>query len=227
MHASKPFLILVLSLLPTMAVPTGGSGVDDPIDGSVSGTEAMARLRNGEILVENIRTGEPGGAARVQALMHSDLQELWGYIASCDSVFKYVKGLRQCELLGVEHGLNSDTTKLRQVVKKSWVIPGIDYIIEVRRQPPNRIDFKLIEGNLKALEGGWRFNVLPDEQGIVVTHEVRVQPDFPAPRWLIRRSMRKDVPDMLACLRGLTHGSGDFPRSEDLKRCPRKQRRKQ
>ncbi len=204
-----------------MVLPADGAGCDDPIDGSVASAKAMARLRNGEILVANIHTGEPGGAARAQILMHSDLQELWVYIASCDSVFKYVKGLRQCELLGVEHGLNSDTTKLHQVVKKSWVIPMIDYIIEVRRQPPDRIDFNLIEGNLKALEGGWRFNVLPDEQGIVVTHEVRVQPDFPTPRWLIRRSMRKDVPDMLACLRGLTDGSGDFPRSEDLKRCPK------
>ena len=204
-----------------MVLPADSSAGDDPIDGTVSSAEAMARLRKGEILVEDARIGEPGGAARVQTLMHSDLQELWGFIASCDSVFKYVKGLRECELLNEEYGTNSDTTRLRQVVKKSWVIPAIDYIIEVRRQPPDRIDFKMIEGNLKALEGGWRFNVLPDEQGIVVTHEVRVQPDFPAPRWLIRRSMRKDVPDMLACLRGLTDGSGDFPRSEDLKRCPK------
>ena len=126
----------------------------------------------------------------------------------------------------MEHGQNSDTSKLRQVVKKSWVIPMIDYIIEVRRQPPYRIDFKLVEGNLKALEGGWRFNVLPDEQGIVVTHEVRVQPGFPTPRWLIRRSMRKDVPDMLACLRGLTRGSGEFSSLRDLKRCPKQKRGK-
>ena len=203
-----------------MVLPAGGSGSDDPIDGTVAGTEAMARLRKGEILVQDARTGEPGGAARVQALMHGNMQELWAYIASCDSVFRYVKGLRECELLNVETGPNSDTTRIRQVVKKSWVIPRIDYVIEVRRQPPDRIDFKLIEGNLKALEGGWRFNVLPDEQGVVVTHEIRVQPDFPAPRWLIRRSMRKDIPDMLACLRGLTNGSGEFSGSRDLKRCP-------
>lgn len=220
MQYTKPFLILVLALLPVMVLPTDSTGSDDPIDGSVSSAEAMARLRKGEILVADIHTGEPGGAARAQILMHSGLQELWGFIASCDSVFKYVKGLKECALLVVEQGRNWDTTKLRQVVKKSWIIPRIDYIIEVRRQPPNRIDFKLIEGNLEALEGGWRFDLLPDEQGIVVTHEVRVQPDFPVPRWLIRRSMRKDVPDMLACLRGLTHGSGEFSRSEDLKRCP-------
>ncbi len=226
MHASKPFLILVLSLLPTMAVPTGGSGVDDPIDGSVSGTEAMARLRNGEILVENIRTGEPGGATRVQALMYSDVRELWGFVASCDSVFKYAKGMRECTLLYMEHGTDSDTSRIRQIVDKGWVVPRIEYIIEVRRQPPDRIDFKLIEGNLQVLEGGWRFNVLPDEQGIVVTYEVRVQPGFPAPRWLIRRSMRKDAPDMLACLRGLTRGSGEFPSSRDLKRCPKQKREK-
>ena len=226
MQYTKPFFILVLCLFPTTVLPTDSFAGDNPIDGTVSSTEAMARLRKGETLVEDARTAEVGGAARVQTLMHNNLKELWGFIASCDMTFKYVKGLKTCELLSVEHGVNVDTATLHQVVKRSRIIPKIDYIMEVHRQPPGRIDFKLIEGNLQVMEGGWRFNVLPDEQGIVVTHEVRVQPGFPAPRWLIRRSMRKDIPDMLACLRGLTRGSGEFPSSRDLKRCPKQRRGK-
>ena len=44
------------------------------------------------------------------------------------------------------------------------------------------------------------------------------------PRWVVRRSMRDDIPDMLACLRGLIDASGEWDRDRDLKRCPRKGR---
>jgi ribosome-associated toxin RatA of RatAB toxin-antitoxin module len=197
----------------------------DPVDGSVSSAQGMERLVRGEVLVENVRTDEAGGSVRVQALLHSDLGEIWAYVASCESVFEYVEGLRDCELLKVVEGYGSDTTILRQVVKKSWIIPKIEYTMEVRRQPPGRIDFKLIEGDLKVMEGGWRFNSLPGQEGTVVTHEIRVQPAFPVPRWLIRRSMGKDIPDMLACLRGLTDGSGNHSRDDDLWRCPKQRKR--
>ena len=81
-------------------------------------------------------------------------------------------------------------------------------------------------GDLKSMEGGWRFQGGENEDGIVVTHEIRVRPKLPVPRWLLRRSMRKDVPDMLACLRGLTNGSGLLSREKDLGRCPRQKKKK-
>jgi hypothetical protein len=63
----------------------------------------------------------------------------------------------------------------------------------------------LVEGNLKAMEGSWDFIVMP--QGVVVSHEIRVQPAVPAPRFVVRRLMRKGMPEMLACIRGLAGGS--------------------
>jgi hypothetical protein len=90
----------------------------------------------------------------------------------------------------------------------------------VRREPYTRVDFRLLEGNLKAIQGEWRFTELEEGAGLLVTHAIQVQPSFPVPRWMIRRNMRRDLPDMLACLRGLTGGSGDLPQDADLARCP-------
>lgn len=196
----------------------GLANTEDMIEGAVSSPDLMARLLQGEIIVENIRLGDSGGSVRVQAYMPVDLQKLWDYIASCVSVFEYVDGLEACELISVRKEADADISIVHQAVDKSWLIPRIDYTIEVRRQPFSRVDFKLVEGDLKAMEGGWRFVAANDGAGIVVTHEIRVQPSFPVPRWLVRRSMRQDIPDMLACLRGLT---GDFNRDSDLKRCPK------
>jgi len=222
----KRSTLIPACLLALVVVTVNGAVPPDSIDGSVSDDEAMQRLLSGEILVENARTDESGGSVRVQALMHGDIQVLWDFIASCESVYQYVDGLRSCEVLSIDYQPEADVTLLSQSVKKSWVIPKIEYVIRVRRQPLTRVDFELVEGELRFMEGGWRFERLAQEAGIVVTHQIRVRPSFPVPRWLLRRSMRKDVPDMLACLRGLIDGSGAYSRDKDLKRCPKQKARK-
>ena len=82
-----------------------------------------------------------------------------------------------------------------------------------------RIDVKLIEGNLKALEATWAFEETPD--GTVVDYRVRIQPSLPAPRFIVRRNVNKGMPAMLACIRGLAGGSGSATlENKDLARCP-------
>ena len=213
------FLIALVIL--GLSISAASSSPEDLIVSSASSSAAMEQLLNGKVLVENVNTEKSGGSVRVQAVMRADLQSIWDFIASCESVFLYVHGLRKCTVLSTESGPDSDTTLLHQSVKKSWIIPLLDYIILVRRQPPDRVDFKLVEGDLNAMEGGWRFKQLDDGAGILVTHEIRVLPSFPVPRWLIRRSMRDDVPDMIACLRGLVDGSMNSTRDNDLERCPK------
>ena len=220
-HRSSGFLTrLTLAVLIAGSAECSAASNPDEIDGTVSSAEAMERLRKGEILVENTRTEKSGGSVRVQALFQGDVKKVWEYIASCDSVYLYVDGVTDCEVLKVEREPGSDTTLLRQRLKKSWLVPTMEYTISVHRRPPDRVDFKLVEGDLKEMVGGWRFLPLENEPRFIITHEIRVSPSFPSPRWLIRRSMRKDVPDMLACLRGLTDASGAFSNSKDLDRCP-------
>jgi ribosome-associated toxin RatA of RatAB toxin-antitoxin module len=225
----SPVVILLLTCLVSVQ-PARGMPAEFPsaevITGSVSSPGVMDQLLRGEVNVENARTDESGGTVRVQILMYSDLQKLWDYIASCERVFLYVDGLKTCELLKVEYTADTDVTTLRQSVKKSWVVPTISYTFKVRRQAYTQIDFTLVEGDLKIMEGGWRFEEMDEGEGLIVTHEIRVRPSFPVPRWLLRRSMRKDVPDMLVCLRGLTGGSGSFSESDDLSHCPKQRKRK-
>jgi len=186
--------------------------------------ESMDRLRAGEVLLENTRTDESGGAARVRALMYTSLEKIWEVLLSCERSFEYVDGLKACEIVegGVAHAL------VRQSVKKSWATPRLDYTVEFNRQPFSLIEFHRTKGDLELLEGNWQFEALQGEDAVLVTHNIRVQPSFPVPRWLIRRSIRKDMPDMLACLRSLTGGSIDRDqRQSDNDRCPRAGRRGQ
>lgn len=180
--------------------------------------EQMDRLRGAEVLLANIRTDESGGAAMSRALFHAPVENIWAQLMSCEEAFKYVDGLQDCE--EIEQG--PERARLKQSVKKSWVVPRMDFTVEFLRQPYSRIDFRKIEGDLELLEGSWLFNVMPGSDEVLVTHEIRVKPKIPVPRWLVRRSIRKDIPDMLACLRFLAGGSGgDEQRAADRDRCPR------
>jgi ribosome-associated toxin RatA of RatAB toxin-antitoxin module len=182
--------------------------------------EAMERMRAGEILLRDSRTDESGGSAQVSLIMRAPAEEIWKVFMSCDYAFIFVAGLKKCEVIeeSVEY------VQTRQVVDKGWLMPTMDYVFETRRTPFSHMEFKLIEGNLKTLQGFWDLQPVPE--GVLVTHEMRVRPKVPAPRWMIRRTIKKDMLELMACIRGLTErqspvfANEDSVR-EDLKLCAR------
>jgi len=170
----------------------------------------FARLRAGEVLVEEKRLDESVGYVRVQVLIEASAETVWGVISSCAHAHRYLNGLEECEVL-VDEPRRAVT---HHVVDPGWLTPTMDYRFETRRTPYRRMDFELIEGNLKEMEGYWR--LVPVDSGVVVEHEVRIKPAAPAPMWLIRRKLRNDLPDMMACIRSLSDGSStsDLARSD-------------
>ena len=160
----------------------------------------LAALREGQILVQNDLMEETGGAALVQAIFWSPPPETWETLGNCEANFKFVDGLKECEILE-----STATTALtRQVVKKHFLTPRMEYSFETAREPGEWVAIRLVEGDLDIMQGSWRFESLGDGSKLV-THRIRVKPSMPVPRWLVRRTLRKDIGDMVACLRGVEH----------------------
>lgn len=177
----------------------------------------LARLKNGEILLQTIHGDKPGGAARVTALFHGTAEAVWDVLGYCNFEFKYIRGLQVCEVL--EPGQRRMVVHHR--IRNNWYTPTLDFTFEASRRDGNFGEAQLVSGNLKVLHGLWRMVPLENEEYVIVVHEIRIQPVIPAPRWLVRRSLRNDLPDMIACVRGLAGASGGVQQiSEDLKRCP-------
>jgi ribosome-associated toxin RatA of RatAB toxin-antitoxin module len=173
------------------------------------------RLLAGEIVAHESRGDTGGASAHMEVLMRASPRAVWQVIVSCDRAFAYVDGLQSCEVL-------EDTgprALVRQVVDQGWLSPTYDFVFESLRQPYERIDVHLVEGNLRALDALWIFEETPE--GTRVDYQLRIQPSLPAPRFLVRRNLRRGMPDMLACIRGLADGSGSAAgKREDLARCP-------
>jgi len=173
------------------------------------------RLRSGEIVASETDSDGIGASGRMQLLIRAPARAVWDVIISCDLAYVFVDGLEHCEVLED----SGERALVHQVVNQSWLIPTYDYTFESLRQPYQRIDVRLVEGNLRVLEGYWAFR--ETAEGTVVDYQIRIQPSLPAPRFIVRRNMARSMPDMLACIRGLAGGSGTSGLTQrDLGRCP-------
>lgn len=193
------------------------AGASSAGPGDDGGAYDLARLRSGEILLQTMDSDKPGGAARVTALFHTTADAVWEVIGNCKNELIYIRGLKLCEVL------EAGTTRMlmHHRLRSSWYTPTLDFTFEASRKSGNFGEAHLVGGNLKVLQGQWWLVPLAEANDVIVIHEIRIQPKIPAPRWLVRRSLRKDLPDMLACIRGLANASGDKRRiAVDLKRCP-------
>lgn len=210
-------LLLIFCLCHCLCAAAQGSGQDQAF--SVPDDATLARLQRGEWVLESDFYDEHGAAASILIFVRAPVERIWTTIISCRYVAAFVAGLKYCEVLE-EQG---DYAVTRQVVDKGWTMPRMDFTFETRREPYHHMQFNLLEGNLKTMRGSWDFATLPD--GVLVRHMLVLRPLAPAPRWLVRRNMKKDLPNMMQCIRGLSAGGGSAQdTAADLEKCPGKPR---
>jgi ribosome-associated toxin RatA of RatAB toxin-antitoxin module len=174
----------------------------------------LARLLAGEVVARESSGDSSGGSARMQVLVQASPRAVWDVIVSCELAFRFIAGLRQCEV----REDTGDRALVRQVVDQGWLVPTFDFVFESLRQPWQRIDIRLVEGNLAEMEGSWSFVEMPG--GTLVDYEVRLRPQAPVPAFLVRRNISRTMPDLLACVRGLAEGrASEERRRRDLARC--------
>ena len=204
---------LALCLAIGLSLP--GSGASETSGITMPDAAGMDTLRAGGWILENVTSSEKGAAAGILILMHAPVEQVWGVIVSCRYAEAFVAGLEYCEVLED----TGDYALTHQVADKGWAAPQMDYTFETRRQPWQSMAFHLVSGNLKVLQGTWEFQPLPE--GLLVRHYLELRPSVPVPRWLVRRNLNKDLPDMMQCIRGLADGSGSPERhAADLEKCP-------
>ena len=181
----------------------------------------LSKLLDGKVLVLDSRSEKPGGTVRVRALARIPAEEVWNVIVSCERSFVFVNGLQSCEVIED----SGERALIRQVTKQGWPAPTLDFIYESMREPFSKINFSLVQGNFEAMEGSWQF--MNTANGLLLDYEIRIKPELAVPDFLVSRSLRKSSPDMVACIRGLSGGSGSEKlQSSDLERCPGKSENK-
>jgi hypothetical protein len=108
-----------------------------------------------------------------------------------------VPGLKACRVLDSGHNWEI----IRHEVKWIWLLPPLAYIFRADYQPNRKIDFVSLQGDLREMKGTWRLTPVDRESQTIVRYRVFLDPGFFVPQWLVRQSLKTDLPDVLTSLR--------------------------
>jgi uncharacterized membrane protein len=162
--------------------------------------EQRSALARGEILVladVSARQGDVLAAVQIRA----PAERIFRTMTDCEQALQFVPHLELCRVL--ESAADDSWQLVEHAVDLSWYLPRIDYVFRAEYEPFRRIRFRHVRGDLLENEGVWELGTLGegDREATILTYRVRIVPRQFVPRWVVRSSLRRDLPLMLRALR--------------------------
>lgn len=139
--------------------------------------------------------------------IHASPETVWSVLTDCDHAATFIPEVKRCRR--VQSAPDGSWDILEHEAKYSWMMPAITCVIRADYKRPQRIDFKRLSGDLKEEDGHWMLvdpqpgaAVLAKTQQVtVVEYELHVEPGFWIPRFLLRHSLRTELPAVLRAIR--------------------------
>lgn len=158
----------------------------------------LLRLKNGAVLVAVQQTDEPSkGMVEATILIDAPAESIWQIMVNCHEIPTFVPGLKACRVLAA--GENWEI--IRHEVKWIWFLPRLSYVFRAVYQPNRQIDFVKIEGDLREMKGTWHLTQLNETGPTIVRYSVYLDPGFFVPQYIVRQSLKADLPAVLTALR--------------------------
>jgi ribosome-associated toxin RatA of RatAB toxin-antitoxin module len=193
MDRLQTWLIPTLCIAMALTMQPTGAEADSHLD-----TAQLLELKKGEILVQVRQTGhQQRGWVEAMVLIQVPPETLWPIMTNCNEAPAFVPGLKDCEVL--DSGQNWDL--IRHIVKWTWFLPKFSYVFRAEYNKYKRIDFERIRGDLREMRGAWHLYPFDHGGQTVLRYEVYLDPGLFVPNWLVRQSLKKTLPALLAALR--------------------------
>jgi carbon monoxide dehydrogenase subunit G len=173
-----------------------------PASGWLQGRDVQQRLAVGEVVVRSA-VDEHDSRARVQAAVriHAPPQLVWDVLEDCERASSFIPGLKRCRRISA--AADGSWEIIEHEFKYSWLMPTIHSVFRMDNQPPERMQFRRLSGDLKDEQGIWRL-IRAADGSTTVEYEVEIDPGFWIPRTLVRHTLRKELPAALLALRTRT-----------------------
>jgi Polyketide cyclase / dehydrase and lipid transport len=159
----------------------------------------QARLAAGKVVMRSA-LDERAARASVDAAIrvHASPQSIWELITQCRYAPILIPGLRHCKELSA--ATDGSWAVVEHDIKYAPLLPMVHSIFRADYQPPLRMDFHRIAGDLKDESGSWILRPAADGT-TTVEYRVSIKPGFWVPHSMIRKSLRKQLPAALDALR--------------------------
>jgi uncharacterized protein YndB with AHSA1/START domain len=176
------------------------AAVSSPAHTVEIGPAEDARLLRGETLVD-VRVDETEDAAAVSAAI--DIQAapsvVWAVMTDCERAPRFVPDLVSCRVLERDPAGAWDIRE--HIIDWTWFLPNIRNVFRSDYEPPHRLRFKRIDGDLKRSEGEWRLEPRNGGATTRVHYMALLAPSSWIPVSFALSSIRSDVPKVLQALR--------------------------
>ncbi len=159
------------------------------------------------VVVADVDPSGASGRARAAVLIAARPETVYGWMTDCARALTFVPNLVACKVL--ETAVDRSTATIAHEINYAWFLPRTRYVFLARYQPPVRVEFKEVSGDLEINQGSWQLRA--DKVGTLLTYEVRIRPKAFVPQWLVRRSLRKDLPELLLALRRVSEAGDEKP----------------
>jgi ribosome-associated toxin RatA of RatAB toxin-antitoxin module len=132
------------------------------------------------MLVQARRQGD-AVQVQAQATVRAPHALIWKTLTDYEHMAEFVPGIRSSRVLE-RHGT---TTTVEQVgTARLWFFSfTIDVVVEATEQPPYLIGIRVLKGNLKQLNGGYRLEKIDgSDDEFLLRWEGVIEPDIPVPQ---------------------------------------------
>ncbi len=138
-----------------------------------------------------------GDVMRVRASMEiaASPEKVWAILSDCAGAPKVIPHLESCKVLKRDPGGRWD---IREHVVNPPLLPKLRMVVRNEFKPPRRLEFRLLSGDMKASDGAW--TLTRKGKGSILAYDALVAPGFPAPQFLVSRSISSDFPRMLRAI---------------------------
>jgi hypothetical protein len=158
---------------------------------------AAIAAREVEVYVE--RSDRPLTAdVKVAVEIDAPATAIWDVLKACEIAPEYVPNVQSCAKLEELDGGRAEL--FVQTIKPIFFMPTFEHVFRLDYTPYTRIDVNRVSGPIAVMHGTWW--LLPRDSGhILLVYELALDPGMPIPRFLVRATLKRDLPKVLAAVR--------------------------
>jgi hypothetical protein len=165
-----------------------------------------AAVEAGEILVVAERGDRPLTVeVKIAAEVDAPPQAIFAVLKACEIAPEYVPNVERCTKLEELDDGRADL--FVQEIKPIFFLPTFEHVFRLDYTPYTRIDVHRVSGPIARMEGSWW--LVPQESGrILLVYELSLDPGMPIPRFLVRATLKRDLPKVMNAVRERAEAAG-------------------
>jgi ribosome-associated toxin RatA of RatAB toxin-antitoxin module len=186
-------------------------------DSFVLTTDELARLDRGEVVlrkpprmrdVPSTAPAEERDTVRAAVRIAAPPATVFSIMVDCAAALEYVPHLRRCRV--IESAPDGKWQLIEQRLDYAWYAPAMDYVLRADYDAPRSVAIKQVRGDFAVHEGRWMLEPSVDGSSTLLRYQVRVVPPSYVPAWLQRRTLERELPDLLSGLRARAEQATDL-----------------